>query len=414
MEPSRPTPHTVAQHLSAEALAELAGCPPERVRALTALGLLAPTDGRYARGDVHRIRLVDAFEAAGVPAEVLASASRGGAISLAYYDQLHQDTGDRSRRTYGRLLADLGDRAANLRRLFGAFGIAEPGPDDRLAADEERLLLTTLDALEVNRDPDLVLRSLHVFGDSARRGSEAAMSVYVEAVERAAADLAGIPPLETYRQFLEPWARVARLVPDLGSWLTTRHLSTAIDTWSVEETERMLAEAGFVPARESAPPAIAFVDLAGFTRLAEERGDRVAASVAMEFALLAGRVAEQAGGRLVKQLGDGVLLRFAGADEGVDVTLDLLDRLGPGGLPSGHAGIAAGPVIVREGDVFGRTVNLAARIADRAATGELLMPAVLALGLDRDRLRVESAGVATLQGIPEPLELARIRRPVAP
>lgn len=396
--------------LSADSLAELARCTPERVRTLTELGLLNPVEGWYSRGDVHRIRLVESFEAAGVPPEALARASRGGAITLDYYDELHQDPGTLSARTYGEVLADLRDRGANLRHLFESCGIAEPEPDDRLSRREEQLLLSVLDALTANRDPDLTLRALHVFGDAARRGSEAAMSVYGEAVERATSDIAGIPPLETYRQFLEPWARFARLVPDLSAWLNARHLTTAIDTWSVEETERLLAETGFVPAREVEPPAIAFIDLAGFTHLAEERGDRVAARVATDFTSLAGRIAESMDGRLVKPLGDGVLLRFPSAQIGVEATLEVLDNLEPAGLPQGHAGIDAGPVIVREGDVFGRTVNMAARIADRATAGELLGTAALAASLSGTHLGYEPAGTVALQGISEPVALVRIGR----
>ena len=401
---------TVATGLNADSLAKLARSTPEHVQSLTTLGLLQPIDGRYAPGDVHRIRLVDAFAAAGVPAEALAHASAQGAITLAYYDQLHQVPGTPSARTYGQTLADLGDRAADLRHIFESCGIAEPEVDDRLDESEQHLLLAVLEALEANRDPDLALRALHVFGDAARRGSEAAMSVYSEAVERAADGTAGLPPTETYERFLQPWARFARLVPELGAWLHARHLGAAIDTWSVAETERQLAATGFVPERQVEPPAIAFIDLTGFTRLTEESGDREAAQVAMAFASLAGRVAEDRGGRLVKPLGDGVLLRFASAQAAVEATLEVLDRLGPAGLPRGHAGIASGSVIVREGDVFGRTVNLAARISDRAQAGQLLATSTLAAALSGEGLDHEPVGSVSLQGIPDPIELAHIWR----
>jgi adenylate cyclase len=400
----------VATGLSAESLATLARSTPERVRSLTGLGLLEPTGDGYTSGDVHRIRLVDAFAAAGVPEEVLARANAKGRITLAYYDQLHQEPAPPSGQTYSQLLADLGDRAASLRRVFGSCGVAEPDAGDRLDQGEQQLLVAVLEALEANRDPDLALRALHVLGDGARRGSEAAMSVYDEAVERASADIAGLPPMETYRRLLEPWARFARLVPELGAWLHARHLSAAIDAWSVQETEQQLARSGFVPERQAEPPAIAFVDLTGFTGLAEQAGDREAARVAMSFTILAGRIAEDRGGRLVKQLGDGVLLRFSSALPAIGATLDVLDALASEALPLGHAGIESGPVIVREGDVFGRTVNLAARISDQAKPGELLTTLALASVLSDEGLDHEPVGSVALQGIPEPVELARVWR----
>jgi adenylate cyclase len=403
----------VATGLSADSLAALARSTREQVESLTELGLLDPDPDGYVSGDVHRIRLVEAFAAAGVPTEALARANAQGTISLAYYDQLHQTPGRPSTRTYGDMLAGLGDRAGDLRAIFQACGIAEPEVEDRLGQGEERLLLAVLEAVAANRDRDLSARALRVFGDTARRGSEAAMSVYAEAVERATPDVAGIPPTEVFHRFLEPWARFARLVPELTAWLHARHLSAAIDTWSVEETERLLAESGFVPERQVEPPAIAFVDLSGFTRLSELAGDREAARVAMAFTILAGRIAERRGGRLVKQLGDGVLLRFPSARSAVEATLDTLDGLEPEGLPLGHAGVHAGPVIVREGDVFGRTVNLAARIADRAQPGQLLTSMELAASLPIQGLRYEPVGPASLQGITEPVPLARISRAAA-
>lgn len=403
----------MASRLTAGELGELAGTTPDRVGELSRLGLIKATAGRFGTGDVHRVRLVEAFEAAGVPAEALARASQQGTISLAYYDELHQEPGAPSARTYGELVAGLADRGPSLRRLFGAVGLAEPEPSDRLPGDDEALLLTLLEALEANPDRDLALRTFRVFGESARRASEAAMSVYAEAVERAAADIAGLPSEEVYGQFLRPWARFARLVPRLSAWLHMRHLSAAIDAWSVEETERLLAQTGFVPDRDVGQPAVAFIDLTGFTDLTERRGDRAAAEVAGAFAELAAELAERRRGRLVKQLGDGVLLRFPEPLPAVDAALAILDALDGSTLPSGHGGVAAGPLIVREGDVFGRTVNRASRIADQAHAGELLATAGLADQLPPDRIVARPAGSVVLQGIADVVPLVRLMRVTA-
>ena len=122
----------VAAGLSADSLAALARSTREQVGSLTQLGLLNPAPDGYVSGDVHRIRLVEAFAAAGVPTEALARANAQGTISLAYYDQLHQTPGRPSTRTYSELLAGLGDRAGALRAIFQACGIAEPEVGDRL------------------------------------------------------------------------------------------------------------------------------------------------------------------------------------------------------------------------------------------------------------------------------------------
>ena len=91
----------------------------------------------------------------------------------------------------------------------------------------------------------------------------------------------------------------------------------------------MLEKAGFVPPRPISPPAVAFVDLTGFTRLSEERGDQAAASSAMQLATLADEAARRRSGRVVKLLGDRALLRFGGAVDAVEASLDLLRRCRP-------------------------------------------------------------------------------------
>ena len=113
----------------------------------------------------------------------------------------------------------------------------------------------------------------------------------------------------------------------MPGWLSARHLTRAIDEYSVSETERILEEAGYVAARLEAPPAVAFIDLTGFTRLTEERGDEVAAAIAMRLGeLTMDTVPEHAVGS-IKLLGDGVLVRFDEASAAADASLDLLAAL---------------------------------------------------------------------------------------
>jgi class 3 adenylate cyclase len=102
---------------------------------------------------------------------------------------------------------------------------------------------------------------------------------------------------------------------------------------------------------------------------------------------------------VVKLLGDGVLIRFDDASSAAAGTLEVLAALPRAGLPTGHAGIASGPLIVRDGDVFGRTVNLAARIADAAPDGHLYVPEAVASTLASSRFAHRPATAAVLQGI---------------
>ncbi len=398
--------------VTGDELAALAGSTATRVTELTSTGLVAPdATGRYARSDAHRVRLIDAFIGAGIPVSALVEARERDVISFAYYERLHPIPGELSTRTYGEFRAGLRDRASLLTQVITALGLAEPEPESRLPQEDEAMLLELVDIVDATGAPDLGLRVARLFGDGSRRAMEAVLTVYGEAVERVLGDIAGVPSLNINERFLLPWNRYAQIAPDLGRWLTARHLSNAIDSFSLATSEEFLAAAGFVAPREEMSPAIAFVDLAGFTRYAVERGDEPAARVALEFGQLADRVARRAGGRMVKLLGDGALLQFQSLADAVGATLDLLAELPPSGLPPGHAGIDAGPIIVRDGDVFGRTVNRASRIADVAEAGSVLVPADVANGLADDAFSLARVGQARLSGFPHPVELFRVSRP---
>jgi len=386
--------------ISAEDLAIRVGIASQRVDRLADLGIIARDDeGRFDAGDVHRVRLLDAFEAAGVPLDALLAAARAGRISLAYYDQLHPPPGPMSARSYASFAESLAEAKAHLPRLYAAFGLAEPAQDTRLPVEDETLVRDMLETVVATGQPDLALRAIRPFGEAARRAADGALSAYGEAVEREGHEIQGLPIDEVFDRLLRAWAHFARLSPTLAAWLTSHHLSRAIDEYSVTTTEQVLEETGFVAVRLDAPPAVSFVDLTGFTRLTEERGDEAAAGLAMRLGDVTAEVVAPRAGRVVKLLGDGVLIRFADATRAVDATLELLEALPRADLPSGHAGVASGPIIMRDGDVFGRTVNTAARIADVTPDGRLYVAEALASALPPDRYVLRPADRALLQGI---------------
>src|SRR5918996_6141624 len=112
------------------------------------------------------------------------------------------------------------------------------------------------------------------------------------------------------------------------------------------------------PHQATPPPAIVFADISGFTRLTEQRGDETAVLAATSLQRHADAVATSHGGRLVKLLGDGAMLRFPEAAGASDAALELVETMSREGVLSAHAGVHAGPVIERDLDIFGRTVNL--------------------------------------------------------
>ena len=118
--------------------------------------------------------------------------------------------------------------------------------------------------------------------------------------------------------------------------------------------------------------AVLFADLTGFAALTERRGDDAAADVASLFVALA-RQSLARGARLLKTLGDGVLIVAPDLTRARDTAhrlRELVQR--EASLPPVRVGICEGGVVWRDGDVFGTTVNRAARLADAAAPWQIL------------------------------------------
>jgi adenylate cyclase len=84
-------------------------------------------------------------------------------------------------------------------------------------------------------------------------------------------------------------------------------------------------------------------------------------------------VLAEAGGRVVKLIGDEAMLVCPEPPQAVRAALEILERAGDAELPPARAGIAAGNVLLHGGDYFGEPVNLASRIVDRAPAGEVIV-----------------------------------------
>jgi adenylate cyclase len=117
-----------------------------------------------------------------------------------------------------------------------------------------------------------------------------------------------------------------------------------------------------------------FSDLVGFTTLTAAHGDDRAADVALEFyarvrRLLAGHSAEE-----IKTLGDALMLRCDDPRRAVALGIAIVRELEQvPGFPAVRVGMHTGPAVCREGDWYGSTVNVAARLCAAAGGGEVLI-----------------------------------------
>jgi len=129
-------------------------------------------------------------------------------------------------------------------------------------------------------------------------------------------------------------------------------------------------------ASQSQIRAVLFADLGGSTRLYDELGDVDAHRIAAECTALISLEVQKHGGTVIKTIGDEVMSDFATADEACEAAKSIqLTVAGPGapGAKLGiHVGMHYGPVLVKDRDIFGDVVNLAARMVALAKTGQIL------------------------------------------
>ena len=391
-------------------VARKAGVEPEYVDRLVELGILTPaSDDAFSTGDVRRARWVRSFEVAGVPLEGIAEAVRNGTLSFRYLDASAFDrfTG-LSRTTFRELSEETGVPMDLLRVVREALGFAEPGPDDLVREDELPLVRAMEFQLAAGLRPAVIEAWIRVCADSLRRIAETETAWWRSDVE--------LPLLEggmTESEMLDAQAEVgSRMTPLLEEAIQGIYRIQQEHAWtksSVEDIEATLEKAG-LHSRLHRPPAMAFLDISGYTRLTEERGDRAAADLAAAVAGLVWRSSQEHGGQPVKWLGDVVMLHFPDPGEAVLAALDMVAGVAMHDLPPARVGIHAGPVVFQEGDYFGRTVNVAARIGEYARPGEVLVTQDVVDAADGTSVTFTPIGDVELKGVSGTLSLHTARR----
>ncbi len=158
-----------------------------------------------------------------------------------------------------------------------------------------------------------------------------------------------------------------------------------------------------VGASDQADVLIAFVDLVQFTALTDVHGDIVGAEAATALSEMAVDL-EDTSRRVVKSIGDGVLVEAATCADGIAAVVDLMEGVHERGLDV-RAGLDWGPVVRRGDDVFGRTVNLASRLAAFARPGRIAMTRVVALEAGVGELPVTPLGPVDVRGFRQAIEV---------
>jgi adenylate cyclase len=400
----------VTTTFSREELAAEVEVPVDRIDWLLRIGILKLRDpGPFRPSDIFRVKLVEALLKGGFTSQQVEWAVSEGHLNLDRVDEyLVVEAGRRSQRSFAEFKKGAGPRAAQLGSVYAALGLPVPDPTARIRVDEEDMMRRFLEAWRPAPADETLVRAARLIAEGTRMAAMGWVELVDEQVavpvrERLYRGEVGRFPEEVRSAF----AAVIGLLPEMMRWLMQRYLEQRSVAGIVDGFEEFFAARGLRPPPATEPPAVVFVDLSGFTRLTEEHGDEVAVDFAATLQREAESVAAANDGKLVKLLGDGAMLRFPDARRGLTAAVALVGALrADGGLPA-HGGVHAGPVVERDLDLFGRTVNLASRIGEAAPPGEVLVTEAVVEAVDDPAVRFDRVDGLSLKGIPEPVPLFR-------
>jgi adenylate cyclase len=285
---------------------------------------------------------------------------------------------DADRYTLDEVAAAAGVDVELTRRLWRALGFADPGPEDRIGGDADvAVLRVATETALTDAGVENMIRQTRVMSAAISRIAE----LWVDQV-RACLDAADPALLAETERMTEDQDRVTYLL----SYIHRRLYAAALRR-----------ELGSRSAGATTDRTVAFADLVGYTTLSERLGPLELSELIGTFEGLAHDRVAEVGGRLVKTIGDEVMFSTDDPADGVHVARRLLSEAPGLGLPDLRIGLDHGPVVPFEGDLFGSTVNRAARLVAEAPAGALAVTSTFAAAVpDREWLDL---GVRDLKGV---------------
>jgi adenylate cyclase len=357
-----------------------------------AAGLL---DGLQGREREARRALLERLTADGVPPDELLAAAREDRLALLPVQRVLG-----GRHTAREVQEQTGLPAILLIRFRRLLGLSEVGEDDRVFGDEDiEAARATKLFLDAGLSDRYIADTTRVLGESMARLAATTTAAFVDTF---------LQPGDTEQDVAERFSSLAeRLLPPTRPILVAAYLAHLREWVSRGMLSRADLAAGTTPG--TAELAVCFADLVGFTRLGSEVELQELGTVAGTLAALAADVTE-APVRLVKTIGDAAMLVSPEVPPLVETALAFVEAVEEADLPALRAGVAFGPALVRSGDYYGHSVNLASRVTGIARPGSVLCTAEVHEAAE-EGFDWSFAGRHRLKGIGEPVPLYRARPP---
>ncbi len=281
-------------------------------------------------------------------------------------------------------------------RWWRAMGFPEAPTDDVIFSEDDLWVAKRLKLLEMTglMEDDDILRMARLNGTAFSRLAEAQMVLVDEALEELVPGGGLLKPAERLGLEFEAikddqGESRLEMIEQTLIYVWRRHFLAAMGRWLVDDSD-------------STELAVGFADLSGFTKFSETVESDVLALVVDAFEKTVFDVVSLHEGRIIKLIGDEVMFVHESFDAAVDIVLEVKDRLADiDPMPPLHSGLAYGQTVALGGDIFGPTVNLAARLTSVARGGSIMMSQSDATKVnEREDLKIKNVGRGfTFRGI---------------
>jgi adenylate cyclase len=375
--------------------ARRAGVTPATLRRWAKEGLIPQYEGHWTLAAAAHARIVGRLRERGHSLEEIRRASEGGVLAFAYVEDLFPPV--EAAYTLEEVAGETGLEIALIERVWAAVGFNTQSLE-RLTEEDLQMLRYIAAVLSAGFPLVAFLQLVRVYGQAMSQVADAEVRLFHLYVhEPLMRD--GVPGLEMAEEMEELARELLPLASPMMDHVHQRFLQHFVEQDVIGHMEADVDEDTLELGRLRV--AIAFADLAGYTRLTEEEGEEQALGAVERFVdAVENTLPDDA--RVVKTIGDEVMVVGSDPAALTDWAVGFQTLIDERPLP--RVGIHYGETLYRDGDYYGREVNLAARVAARAAGGEVLVtrPVVDNAG---PHLEFEPIGEVRLKGFREPTEL---------